>query len=284
MSIEWLIAKQNPDGGWPYARGASWTEPTAYAILALLAEGDSPAAERGIRWMQLAQRADGGWPPQRGVDHSTWVTALAALLPAGRLGAKAHRGAIAWLLETTGEETTFVYRLRQWLLGNSTAPDQRFAGWPWAPGAAAWVGPTALTILALEKEAALRPSPLIRERIESGRRFLLSRACRDGGWNHGSARALSYELPSYPETTGMALLALRGVRSGQIERALAAAETFLGECRSADAMSWLRLGLLVHGRLPVDYCRREGPEPRTLPEASLELLASNAEKGRGFWC
>jgi hypothetical protein len=284
MSIALLIARQNADGGWPYARGASWTEATEYAFLALLAEGETRAAERGIRWMQLAQRPDGGWPPQLGVDQSTWVTALAALLPAGRLGARAHEAAIRWLLRTSGEETTFAYRLRQWLLGNSAAPDQQFAGWPWSPGAAAWVGPTALTILALEKEEALRPSPSIRERIECGRRFLLSRICSDGGWNHGSAQALGYELPSYPETTGIALLAMRGVRSDKIERALAAAERFLGECRSADAMNWLRLGLLVHGRLPADYCGRESPEPRTLPEASLEVLATNAEKGRGFWC
>jgi hypothetical protein len=284
MSIALLIAKQNADGGWPYAHGASWTEPTAYAILAALAEGETRAAERGIRWMQLAQRTDGGWPPQLGVDQSTWVSALAALLPAERLGAKAHEAAIQWLLRTSGEETSFVYRLRQWLLGNSTAPDQEFAGWPWAPGAAAWVGPTALAILALEKEGALRPSPSIRERIESGRRFLLSRTCSDGGWNHGAARALGYELPSYPETTGMALLAMRGVRSGKIERALAAAERFLGECRSTDASNWLRLGLLVHGRLPADCCRRESPAPRTLPEASLEVLAANAENGREFWC
>lgn len=284
MSIALLIAKQNPDGGWPYAHGASWTEPTAYSILALLAEGETRAAERGIRWMRLAQRADGGWPPQPGVDQSTWVSALAALLPAGLLGDKSHQGAIRWLLRTCGEETTFVYRLRQWLLGNSPAADQQFAGWPWAPGAAAWVGPTALTILALEKEAAPRPSAPLRERIDSGRKFLLSRTCSDGGWNHGAARALGYELPSYPETTGLALLALRGVRSGKIDRALEAAERFLGECRSADAMNWLRLGLLVHGRLPADHCRRDCVEPRTLPEASLAVLASHAEQGREFWC
>jgi hypothetical protein len=146
------------------------------------------------------------------------------------------------------------------------------------------VGPTALTILALEKEAAPRPSPSLRERIDSGRKFLLSRTCSDGGWNHGAARALGYELPSYPETTGLALLALRGVRSGKIDRALEAAERFLGECRSADAMNWLRLGLLVHGRLPADHCRRDCVEPRTLPEASLAVLASHAEQGREFWC
>ena len=284
MSIALLIAKQNPDGGWPYARGASWTEPTAFAILALLAEGETGAAERGMRWMRSAQLPDGGWPPQRGVDRSSWVSALAALLPEERLGAMAHERAIQWLLRTSGEETTLTYRLRQWLLGNSAAPDQQFAGWPWVPGSAAWVGPTALAILALEKEGALRPSPRIRERVEAGRRFLLCRTCSDGGWNHGAARALGCELPAYPETTGMALLAMRGVRSVKIDRAVTTAERFLADSRSADASYWLRLGLLVHGRLPADSCRRRGLPPRTLPEASLAVLAANAEKGRVFWC
>ncbi len=282
MAIGILVGQQNRDGGWPYVRGSSWTEPTAYAVLALLAAGETEPAKRGLRWILAAQRPDGGWPPQPGLEQSTWVTALVALLPLQQLGVRAHARAIAWLLETTGRESTLTYRLREWLLGNPRPPEQEFPGWPWTPDAAAWVGPTSLAVLALDKEYRQRPSPAIRERIDSGRRFLLARMCREGGWNHGSVRALGYESHPYPETTGMALAALRGVPSPGTERGLAVARRFLGECRSADALNWLRLGLLAHGQLPAGYCHPAGIEDRTLLDTSLGLLVAEAEKGRDF--
>ncbi len=282
-SIELLIDRQNGDGGWPYLRGGSWTEPTAYAVLALLAAGETRAADRGIRWLRSVQRPDGGWPPQAGVEQSTWVTAAVALLPRDRLGRRAHEGAIDWLVRTCGEESTFVFRVREWLLGISGASRAETTAWPWVAGSAAWVGPTSIAILALEKEAVRRPSATIRGRIESGRRFLLRRACKEGGWNHGSPAALGYDLPAYPETTGMALAALRGVRSPVVERGIERAAAFLGECRSADALNWLRLGLAAHGRLPEGFAAPPGIERRTLPENSLDVLAANANGKQLFW-
>src|SRR5438874_13429000 len=94
MSIETLVGKQNPDGGWPYLRGKSCTEPTAYAIMALLAGGRREAAARGLGWLRKTQRRDGGWSPQLAVDESNWTTGLVALLPPEALGAPVHRGAI----------------------------------------------------------------------------------------------------------------------------------------------------------------------------------------------
>jgi hypothetical protein len=69
-----------------------------------------------------------------------------------------------------------------------------------------------------------------------------------------------------------------------MDRALDVALRFLSTCRSADALNWLRLGLLAHGQLPPDYCRPAEIAYRTLPETSLDLLVEETQKGRAlFW-
>ena len=281
MSVALLIDRQNSDGGWPYAKGPSWTEPTCYAALALLAAGEATAAQRGFEWLRAAQRPDGGWPPQLGVPQSVWVTALAAFAPPERIGAQAHRRAVEWLMGNSGAETAFAYRARQWLLGNQEPYDQRFPGWPWMPGAAAWVGPTSLAVLALAKAASRNSSSALRERIEQGRNFLLSRVCDGGGWNHGSTHALGYSSRAYPETTGMALAALRGTKSGAVERSIDLAIYFLADSKAADASNWLRLGLGAHGRLPAENGAPAKLKCRNLCEVALGLMAASPEGGDG---
>jgi hypothetical protein len=209
---------------------------------------------------------------------------LVALLPEGQLKRGLHGQAIRWLLGITGKESTPVYRLREWLLGNPTPADQEFPGWPWVPGTAAWVGPTSVAILALEKENRRRPSPQAGRRIEEGRRFLVTRMCQEGGWNHGSSHALGYESRPYPETTGMALAAMRGFQAPQVQVALGVARRFLAECRSADALNWLRLGLHAHGQLPAGYCPPTEVACRTIPEISLDVLVTNLDGSSNmFW-
>jgi len=281
MSIQNLVSKQNRDGGWAYVRGTSWTEPTVYAVLALLAAGETEAMRRGLNWLRVHQLSDGGWPPQAGFDESTWVTALAALVPPENLGTGAHGRAIEWVMNTCGEESTRIFRLRQWLLGKSRRVPEPVA-WPWVRGTAAWVGPTAVSVLALDKENVQRRSPVIARRIAEGRRYLRERACAAGGWNSGSPPAYGMDVLPYPETTGLALAALRGVRAPQTEKGLIVARKFLVESRSADALNWLRLGLMAHNQLPVGYCLPADVACRTLMETSLDMLVAGTSNGRGF--
>jgi len=269
-----LLEAQNRDGGWSYRRGgSSWTEPTCYALLALAAAGRdvSEAAQRGVRWLADRQRADGGWAPRPGVDESTWVTALVLLLPGGMNGGVNTARAAAWLVAETGRESTFVERLRMRLLGAPLDPSQAFDGWPWFPGAAAWVTPTALSILALEKLDRRKSQASLRDRIAQGRGFLLARRCRDGGWNHGSTKALGYDSDSYPETTGVALLALHDSKAAELAAADSLAERQLSVCQSSEAASWLTLGLCSRGR-------RVRTTPPPMHSQTIELaLASVAE-------
>jgi hypothetical protein len=283
MSLESLIDKQNPDGGWPHRRGVSWTEPTCYAVLALLSTGETAASGRGIRWLNEHRRSDGGWPACIGVDESCWATALAALIPPEALGGDVHRDAIRWLLGTTGEESTRIYRIRQFLLGNAIPADQSAPGWPWVPGAAAWVGPTSLALLALDRERERSGSPAVHERLREGRTFLLNRMCRGGGWNHGSTNALGYPADPYPETTGMALAALRGHASPRVDLSIAAARRFLDQCRSADAWNWLRMGLSAHGGLPDGYRPAGEIQFRTVPEIALDLAIAAGPSRNPFF-
>jgi len=276
MQADGLLTSQNRDGGWPYRRdGRSWTEPTAYALLALHAEPSAvPAVGRGIAWLRATQRSDGGWPPQAHIAQSTWVTAVVALLGPGKLGSHAYSRAVEWLIRQTGEDASLVMRMRQLLVGQPLT----FPGWPWFPSTTAWVTPTALSMLALRQAPYYANSPPVRARLDMGASYLLAHTCSDGGWNYGAARALDYDARSYPETTGVALLALSGSDSPKIRHACHCAQMHLSDCRSSEADSWLRLGLLAHGRLPADILPA-ALTARTIVDMALARLASVASQG-----
>jgi squalene-hopene/tetraprenyl-beta-curcumene cyclase len=74
-AADWLIAIQNPDGGWGedcdsyrldykgYEPAPSAASQTAWAVLGLMAAGrvDDPAVARGVAWLQARQGEDGEW-------------------------------------------------------------------------------------------------------------------------------------------------------------------------------------------------------------------------------
>jgi prenyltransferase/squalene oxidase-like repeat protein len=280
---EGLLNRQNSDGGWGYHGGGSWTEPTCYALLALAA-GDlagSQAARRGALWLARCQRPDGGLAPRESVAESTWLTALSLLLPAGLLaGGVDRRRAGSWVLHQTGRESGWAYRLRLWMLGSTPQVSFAFDGWPWFTGTAAWIIPTAISILALEKLGREGGGSELSGRIAQGRAFLLARRCRDGGWNHGSTKALGYDSDSYPETTGIALLALHGSAAPELSQAVTRGEQHLARCQSSEAANWLTLGLLVHGR---NAAAPPLAAHGTTMEIALAALAESARGGRNFF-
>jgi prenyltransferase/squalene oxidase-like repeat protein len=267
-------SRQNPDGGWAYNKGCSWTEPTAFVLLAQsVTYVDRPSFEAGLKFLRSMQRKDGGWSPQPDVAESTWVTALAALLPEEAIGAERMKQALAWLEGQTGKESSWSFRLQRMIAGDKEKyPD----GWPWFPGAAAWVIPTSFGILAFERALSRGENRKMRDRVNSGREFLFARMCADGGWNHGGNRALGRDGDSYPETTGIALAALHGsprreIERETIERAKKAAFQHLKTCRTAEGIAWLRMGLAAHGE---NVQLQSSPVPRTTLDAALTAIAS----------
>ena len=78
-AVNWLIAIQNPDGGWGedgssyrldyrgHEPAASTSSQTAWALLGLMAAGevDHPAVERGVQYLSQQQAKDGFWAEDR---------------------------------------------------------------------------------------------------------------------------------------------------------------------------------------------------------------------------
>lgn len=273
-----LLQAQHGDGGWSYTTGTSWTEPTCYALLALAAwDKSSEAIEHGRKWLIERQSPDGGWPPQSLIDQSTWVTSLACLALGGAqaLGPARLRG-IDWLREQTGQPTSGADRLFNWISGGR-ADRSDPAGWSWLPGTASWVTPTALALVSLAKTRT-RNDERESRRARDGRLYLLSRRCRDGGWNHGGSFYRSEDAASYPETTGIALVGLQGLPEPVLATSLRLAEKLIARPASVEGASWLSIGLAAHGRKPQSaaLCYR----CRTTMDFALTLLAQAALEGR----
>lgn len=124
---------------------------------------------------------------------------------------------------------------------------------------------------------------MIEQRCASAREYLISHTCRDGGWNHGSTKALGYDSDSYPETTGQALLALHDVPNDKLGRSLERARQHFASCRSLEAFNWLRLGLLshTHGQTVRDLAAPTGHA--SVPETAIQILADAAANGRNIF-
>jgi hypothetical protein len=268
---------QNGDGGWGYFPGKqSWLEPTFYAAVALAGE---PAADRAWTLLKSWQNADGGWRPSADVQVPTWATSLCVTLAKsrGEFGEPFQKG-VAWLLGSSGIEGPLWRRLlfRTRLFGN---PDRNLdlKGWPWKPGTASWVEPTAHAIVAL-KQASLKVSnSKLQERVSIGQAQLLDVRCKDGGWNYGSHAALNVDLVAYPETTGLALIGLEG--QPDLGKSIDLAARMARETTSPLARAWLTIALKLHGaQVP-----QSAVEIASSPETIIAALSIIAEEKAEFF-
>ncbi len=213
---EWLLRARHADGSLGYAPSDPGVpEPTLHAVAAGL---PVPTA-----WLSTAEL---GW--------STWF-APAALL--GRPEADPVRqAAIATTLTAKGKTVTET-------VGDY---DGTIAGWTWIPDTFSWVEPTAWAIVGLSASGHGE-----HERVRQGRRLLRDRQGADGGWNYGNPNVLGAQLPAYPHSTAIALLALPP--GPDADRAWTCLERIVSTLPSALNLALSVLASVAHHRDPTAF-------------------------------
>ena len=270
---EFLLQNQNRDGGWGYFPGKqSWLEPTAYAALVL--HGD-PAAAKATALVLGWQNPDGSFRPAGAVASPSWTTALGVTLAslAGDVTA-AGRG-VDNLLQIHGTEADNWLTKVMWKVLPQVAQDRdpSLLAWPWRPNASSWIEPTAHAIVALRVAASRNITRAsLQQRVDLGQRMILSLRCKDGGWNYGSRSALAVDLPSYPETTAVALLGLAG-RVGDVGNPVEYGRKLASAPQAPLASAWLRVSLGLHGA-PVSPDPDKGLEGNDILLAAVEALGA----------
>ena len=251
--LDLLRKTQNPDGGWGYFPGKkSWLEPTTYATLALHGTPGSDAAlERAWKLVRSWQTPEGSSRPSGQVQGGTWVTAHAVTLASVRgVYDDSVRRSVDWMLSVVGAEHNLLMRGASFFHLLKTKLDVSHAGWPWREGNAAWIEPTVHTLVALKKISGSYRGADLERRVQDGQELVLSRRCSDGGWNCGNPNVLNLDLPSYPETTALALLGLQGRSASELTGPLDVARRYRDETKSSLAKAWLTIALRCHGENP----------------------------------
>ena len=247
-AAERLRELRNPDGGWgATADRPSNTEATALAALAFAAD-DSMRAP-AVAWLLAHQRQDGSWPWTEELDEASWATseAVLALADAGTQ-AEVSKG-VDWLLGREGRGFDWRQRIREFFGEKKVVElDGTLIGWPWGAGTFSWIEPTLFALLALKKALPGRRNGQARSRIREGEAMILDRECHGGGWNYGNKRVLGVDLPPYPDTTALALLALQGSIDAETrDRNLGALDGLVDSTGSGLALSLAALCRQAYG-------------------------------------
>jgi hypothetical protein len=253
---ELLLKRQLRSGGWSFLGSRqSSIEATSLAVLALGL--GAHARLSGIAHLLDSQRPDGGWPAFVGDSESCWATALAlcALNATGDFD-PARKKALHWLDAERGREAHWLWRWKFRTVDRNVHFDPDKYGWPWGPGAASWVIPTAFSIIAIKQYTVCNRDDVSEQRIRVGIEMLLDRACVGGGWNSGNSVVYGVSLRPHVETTAIALLALQDEeRSPAVCTGLAWLRNRAASIESAESLAWCILSLFVY-REPVEQLKR----------------------------
>ena len=152
---------------------------------------------------------------------------------------------VRYLMDTAGSESGPMMKLLHYASLSRNDRDPNFEGWPWKPGAAAWIEPTAHSITALRLARTVTPNPRIDERIESAQKLIWHQRCQGGGWNYGARVARGVPLQPFSETTALALIGLIG-RPG-LREAIESAQALRTHDRAALSKAWFSVSLRMHG-------------------------------------
>jgi hypothetical protein len=271
LRLEFLRRAQNTDGGWGYFPGKESRLESTYYVLKSL-----PLDEKALAFLLALQNPDGGFRAGPTLPGSTWVTALAIPLLAQAKQASPLRRAASWLMNTSGADGKLIARLASFIGFHPVDQDPSLQGWPWHPGNNAWVEPTVHSLLALKHLKSYVSDSDLKYRRDQATALLRDRRCQDLGWNYGNKRVLDEVLPSYPETTGIALAGLSATRSATAQE-LQFAQNLLSRPIGSYAKSWITIGLRMNGIAVESNLIPEIHPSRNIALTGLELLASQPE-------
>jgi hypothetical protein len=270
-----------PGEGWSFSGSPQMSlEATCLATFSVLAE-QPLATPQVVRPLLRAQRSDGSWPSFIGDGESSWTTALAicALNSANDSSDARERGQ-SWLLKTKGREGNWFWRWKFKVADRAVRFDPDRYGWPWLPGSASWVIPTAFSIVAIKQFTACNRTEATERRIRLGVDMLLDRVCVGGGWNSGNSIVYAAALPAHIEATAIALLALQDEkRTPAIQASLSWLRKRSASIESVASLAWCILTLFAYQE-PIEYLRarlatliRDGRETRNNATLATALLA-----------
>jgi hypothetical protein len=248
-----LLTRQLRSGGWSYfGSEQSGVEATTLAIMATTSESPE-AARSGLNHLSDLQRQDGAWPAFRGDPEASWTTALVlcALNGTGDF-ASARERAFRWLVAERGREGHWFWRWKFKTADRKVRFDPEKYGWPWTPGSASWVIPTAFSVIALKQYTVCNRLEASEKRIRLGVEMLLDRVCVAGGWNSGNSLVYGVPLRPHVEATAIALLALQDEhRSVMIDKSLDLLKRRAVSVDAITSLAWCILSLFVYQE-PVD--------------------------------